>query len=168
MIAASGYDWWVFLHIVGAFGFFMAHGASAAIALKLRGERDLERVRALLDLSAASVGALYASLLVLLAGGIVAGFVRHWWGQGWIWTALGVLVALIVAMYALASTYYNRVREAAGIQTYEQRKKGIEPGPPASPQELEAILRSARPLVIAGIGFAGLLVILWLMVLKPF
>lgn len=168
MIAASGYDWWVFVHIVGAFGFFMAHGASAAIALKLRKERDLERVRALLDLSAATVGALYGSLLVLLAGGIVAGFVRHWWGQGWIWTAIGVLIALLVAMYALASTYYNGLREAAGIQTYEQKKKGIEPGPPVSPQELEVILGSSRPLLIAAIGFAGLLVILWLMVLKPF
>lgn len=168
MIAATAYGWWVLVHIVGAFGFFMAHGVSAAVALKLRRERDLERIRALLDLSAASLGALYGSLLVLLAGGIVAGFVGDWWGQGWIWTAIGVLVALIVAMYALASTYYTRLREAAGIQTYEQRKKGIEPGPPAPPQELEAILGSARPLVISGIGFAGLLVILWLMVLKPF
>jgi hypothetical protein len=168
MIAATGYDWWVFLHIAGAFGFLMAHGVSAGIALKLRRERELERIRALLDLSVASVGALYGSLLVLLAGGIVAGFVGHWWGSGWIWTALGVLVALMVAMYALASTYYNRVREAAGVQNYDQRKKGIDPGPPAPPEELAALLRSARPLVIAGIGFAGLLLILWLMVLKPF
>lgn len=168
MIAASAYSWWVLLHIVGAFGFFMAHGVSVAISLKLRGERDVERVRALLDLSSASLGALYVSLLLLLTGGIVAAFLGHLWGQGWIWTSLGLLIGLIVAMYALASPYYKRVREAAGVQTYDQRKKGIDPGPPAPPDELASILASSRVLVIAAIGFAGLLVILWLMVLKPF
>jgi hypothetical protein len=161
------YRWWVFLHIVGAFGFVLAHGASAVVALRLRGERDVERVRALLDLSSASLGAMYGSLLLLLAAGIVAGFLGHWWGRAWIWTALGLLVLLIVAMYALASTYYTKVREAAGLQTYQQKKKGIEPRPP-SLEELAAILDSSRALLILAVGVVGLLLILWLMVLKPF
>lgn len=161
------YRWWVFLHIVGAFGFFLAHGASAMAGIRLRQERDPERVRALLDLSSASLGAMYGSLLLLLAGGIVAGFLGDWWGQGWIWTAIGVLVLIMGAMYGLASNYYNRVREAAGLQTYQQKKQGIEPGPPR-PDELDAILATPRALVILAVGMVGLLVILWLMVLKPF
>lgn len=162
------YRWWVFLHIVGGFGFFMAHGASAMAAVRLRQERSPERVRALLDLSSASLGAMYGSLLLLLTGGIVAGFVGDWWGDGWIWTAIGVLILLMGSMYGLASNYYNKVREAVGIQTYEQKKKGIEPGPPVGADELAAILDTSRPLVILAIGLVGLLVILWLMVLKPF
>ena len=162
------YRWWVFLHIVGGFGFFMAHGASAMAAIRLRQERDIQRVRALLDLSQASLGAMYVSLLLLLAGGIVAGFLGDWWGRGWIWTAIGVLLVLMGSMYGLASNYYNKVREAVGIQTYQQKKKGVEPGPPVGPEELAAILETPRPIVILAIGLVGLLVILWLMILKPF
>lgn len=161
------YRWWVFLHVVGGFGFFMAHGASAMAAIRLRHERSPERVRALLDLSSASLGAMYGSLLLLLAGGIVSGFLGRWWGEGWIWTAIGVLVVIMGAMYGLASSYYNLVREAAGIQTYAQKKKGIEPGS-ADPDRLASLLASSRPLVILAVGMVGLLVILWLMILKPF
>lgn len=162
------YRWWVFLHVVGGFGFFMAHGASAMAAIRLRQERDLDRVRALLDLSSASLGAMYVSLLLLLTGGIVAGFVGSWWGDGWIWTAIGVLLLLMGSMYGFASNYYNKVREAVGIQTYQQKKRGIEPGQPVAPEELAAILGTSRPLVLLAIGLVGLLVILWLMILKPF
>lgn len=161
------YRWWVFLHVVGGFGFFMAHGASAAAAIRLRSERDPERVRALLDLSSATLGAMYGSLLVLLTGGIVAGFLGDWWGDGWIWTAIGILVLIMGAMYGLASNYYNLVREAAGIQTYQQKKQGVGPGPP-DPARLATLLSSSRPILILVVGLAGLLLILWLMILKPF
>lgn len=162
------YRWWVLVHIGGSFAFVLAHGASVAVALKMRFERDPDRVRALLDLSASSVAAMYGSLLVLLATGVLAGFLRDWWGQGWIWASLGILVLLMVAMYALASSYYMRVRQAVGIRTPDQVKKGIEPGPRASPEELAAILVSSRPLLILWIGVVGLALILWLMVFKPF
>lgn len=161
------YRWWVFLHVVGGFGFFMAHGASAAAAIRLRSERNLERVRALLDLSAATLGGMYGSLLLLLIGGIVSGFLGDWWGEGWIWTAIGVLLLIMGAMYGLASNYYNRVREAVGIQTYQQKKQGVEPGAPDL-ERMDALLTSARPVVIMVVGLGGLLVILWLMILKPF
>jgi hypothetical protein len=162
------YDFLVFVHLVGVFGFLLAHGVAAAVGLQLRRERDLERIRALLDLSSWTLGAFYGSIVVLLGGGIAAGFVRHWWGQGWIWAALAVLVVMMGAMYGLASSYYNRVRGAAGVQTYDQKRKGVQPGPPAPPQELDTLLRSPRPLLVVYVGVGGLLVILWLMVLKPF
>ena len=59
------YQWLVLLHILGAFGFVLAHGASTFAALGLRKERDLDRVRALLDLSNGSQGAAFISLLVM-------------------------------------------------------------------------------------------------------
>jgi MFS family permease len=162
------YRFWVFLHLAGVFGFLLAHGGSASVAVRLRKERDIGRIGGLLDLSGSTLGVLYGSILLLLVGGIVAGFQGHWWGFGWIWTALGVLIAMFAAMYLLASPYYNRVRVAVGVQTYDQRKKGIEPGPPQSPEEIDQILRSPQPFAVMGIGVAGLLVILWLMVYKPF
>jgi hypothetical protein len=79
-----------------------------------------------------------------------------------------LLVGLMIAMYASASTYYDRVRQAVGVQTYTQKRKGIAPGPQAAPEEIEAILRSPRPFLVAVIGGVGLLAILWLMMFKPF
>jgi hypothetical protein len=141
---------------------------SAAVALSLRRERDPARIRALLDLSSWSLAAFYVSVLLLLGGGIAAGFLGHWWGEGWIWAALGVLVVMMGAMYGLASPYYNRLRQSVGAQTYDQRRKGVEPDPALATQELEPLLRSGRPLLVVVVGVVGLLVILWLMVLKPF
>ena len=158
----------MFLHLVGVFGFLVAHGSSALVAFRLRREREPSRVAALLDLSSSSLALLYLSLLLLLGAGIVAGFLGHWWGQAWIWTSLGLLIGLMIAMYALASTYYDRVRQAVGVQTYSQKRKGIAPAPQAAPEEIDAILRSPRPFLVAAIGGAGLLAILWLMMFKPF
>jgi hypothetical protein len=162
------YRFWVFVHLVGVFGFLLAHGSSMVVAISLRKERDPKRLGGLLDLSGGSLALFYASLLLLLLGGIVAGFQGHWWGYGWIWTAIGVLVATMVAMYLVASPYYNRVRNAVGVQTYDQKRKGIEPGAAASAEEIDRVLRSPQPFVIMGIGLVALLVLLWLMVYKPF
>lgn len=165
------YRWWVFVHILGAFGFLLAHGVSVGMALALRREREPQRVQALLDLSRVSIGLAYISLLVLLAGGIVSGFLGHWWGQGWIWTALALLLALMVGMGVLGTSYYDRIRIGVGTEpVLGSRKKAWlkERPPPASPTELEAILSSSRPVLLAWMGVLGLALILWLMVLKPF
>jgi hypothetical protein len=161
-------QFWLYLHLAGVLTFVFGHGVSGMVSFKIRGERDPARIQALLDLSGSSLALVYIGLLLLLAAGIVSGFLGRFWGTAWIWTAIGLLVALIVSMYALASTYYNRVREVAGAQTYQQAKKKIEPGPPGTPEQIEAVLRSPRPWLIAVIGGVGLLAILWLMIFKPF
>ena len=38
--------WLIFLHVLGALTFFLAHGASAAMAFKIRKERDFARIGA--------------------------------------------------------------------------------------------------------------------------
>jgi len=162
------YQFWVFVHLAGVFGFLLAHGVSAAVALSLLRERDPQRVRALLELSSWTLSGFYISFLVLLAGGITAGFLGHWWGQGWIWAALGVLIVMMGAMYGLASPYYNRLRQAVGLQSYTQRRRGGGAAAPALTVELEPLQHSSRPLSIVILGIGGLLVILWLMVYKPF
>lgn len=166
------YELWVYVHLLGVFGFLLAYGVSAAVALTLRRERDPQRIRALLELSNFTMNGFYASTAVLLAGGITAGFLGHWWGQGWIWAALGALVVMMGAMYVLASTHYARVRAAVGLPAAGRRQRradaeapGVAPAPTA---ELEPLLRSSRPLLILAVGVGGLLVILWLMVYKPF
>jgi plastocyanin/uncharacterized membrane protein len=149
----------VFLHIAGVFGFLMAHGVSAYASLRVRNERDPARVSQLLELSASSVSWMWNAIGVLLLGGILAGFTGHFWGQAWIWVAIVVFVAVVASMYAIGTTWARRLRTISAAMT-----EGTEA---VSDQQFQDILRSRRPATIAAIGFAGLLVLLYLMLFKP-
>ena len=151
--------WWVLLHIAGAFGFLMAHGVSAYAVLRLRKERDPVRVSQLLEMSSGSIGVMWNAIGLLLIGGVVAGFTGHFWGQGWIWAAIVLLLAITVAMYAVATPWVKRLRTVSAAMAEGSRA--------VSQEQFEDILRSKRPHSIAAIGFVGLLAILYLMVFKP-
>lgn len=161
------YPWLVFLHVVGGFAFVLAHGASAVVSLKLRGEHDPTRIGALLDVSAYSLGVSYAALLLLLVTGIAAGFLGDWWGRLWIWASLALLVVLFVAMGALASPYFEALRHGIGQKGMRDGKDAPPPEPLPQP-ELALLLTSTRPHWVTAIGAIGLLLILWLMAFKPF
>jgi hypothetical protein len=161
------YPWVVLIHITGAFAFAAAHGVSVFVAFAIRGERDPSRIAALLDLSAASIGGLYIGLLVLLGGGVAAAFMAGLWGELWIWGAIAILTLILGAMYPLGSLHYAQVRHAVGLPAYSD-KKDAPPPTPLPPDELALLLSSPRPFVLAGIGGVGFLLILWLMVAKPF
>ena len=156
----------VFLHVLGAFAFVAAHGASMIISFRLRGERDASRQAQLLGISGQSVGMMYVGLGVLLLAGILAGFMGDHWDRGWIWAALGTLVVILGVMYAVASPYYGRMRAAAGVPGYEESGRRFKP--PATPQDLAGLVTSSRPFWLAFIGGTGLTIIIWLMVVKPF
>ena len=160
------YGFVVLLHVLGAFTFVAAHGVSMVAAIRLRGERDRIRQVALLDVSAAGVGVMYVGLLVLLAAGIVAGFMGDHWGRVWIWAALVTLVLVIVVMYAVATPFYGRMRAAAGIGQWAERRDRYKP--PATEADLDMLATSNAPFVLATVGVIGLIVIIWLMLLKPF
>src|SRR5436309_11458175 len=152
--SASVYRWWVFVHLIGVFGFLAAHGVSMGVLFRLRRERGPAKVNELLQLSASSTRAFYPALGILLLGGIVAGFLGHWWSQAWIWAALALLVLVSMAMYGLATPYYRRVRFVA--QAIESGSQAVS-GP-----QFDEILRSPRPNWIAGIAAAGPLCIPYL------
>jgi hypothetical protein len=162
------YAWIVFLHVLSAFAFLLAHGASAAVMLKVRGEQERARLHALLDLSNA-VGLWMAyTLLAVLVTGIILGFMGEWWRMGWIWVSLVLLVALSVVMSFLGRMYLERVRHAIGVPTYDVTKKKLAPPPPAGPEELGRVLGSGQGVLLAVIGLGGLALIVWLMMFKPF
>lgn len=157
----------VFLHIAGVFLFLLGHGGSANVAFQLKSERNPDRIRALLDLSVWSYIGMYVGLLLLLITGIIAGFMGNYWGSGWIWAAIILFVALFAFMGVLGSSYYGRVRTAVGLQPY-RRTAQVALGKVASEQELGALLNTNRPILLTAVGVGGLLVILWLMMFKPF
>lgn len=159
------YQWLVFVHVLGVFGFLLAHGVSSWVIFRVRTERDIAVLRALLQLSASAVIASMVSLLVLLAAGVWAAFVGHWWAMRWPWVALGVLVVIWGAMSAQSGNTMRRLRELVGFTGMSRAKPVAEV---ADAGALAAAQAAVRPWISAAVGGAGLVVLLWLMVLKPF
>jgi len=161
------YPWIVTLHVLGAFMFVFGHGASAFAALRLRTERDPVRIGAMLEVSAASMWTMGIGWIVLLAAGIVATFVAGLWDKAWIWASLVIFIVLTGYMTPRAGAWTREVRHAIGVKApYGEKKDAPEPTP-ASPDELDRILRSPRMFEVTAVGGIGLAAIIILMVLQP-
>ncbi|HEY7526172.1 MAG TPA: hypothetical protein VIA82_05010 [Candidatus Limnocylindria bacterium] len=156
----------IFLHVAFVLLFVLVHGASAVIAFQLRGERDPARIGALLDASrlATSSWVLIVGLLGFVLTGIWLGFIGGFWGRWWLWLSIAVLVIVIGGMTPMGALKLRRARAAFGLQT----GRGSEPAAAADPALAEQELRSWNPVPIAALGGVGLLVVLYLMVVKPF
>lgn len=144
-----------FLHVLGAFGFVAAHGATATVTFKIRSERDPGRIRTMLDLSAATRGLMYGSFLLLLAAGITTGFLGRWWSSGWIWTSIVLLTVLFGAAFPLAVPYFRAIR------------RELDKDPPDA-ERLATLLSSTRGLWLAWVETIGIVAIIYLMMAKPF
>jgi hypothetical protein len=161
------YQYLIFAHLLGLVIFVAAHGVSMFLTAALRRERDPGRLRAMLDLSLLSLPANYVGLLLLIASGVWLGFAGGYWSQGWIWTALVLLVALLALMMAMGVTFFSKVRAAVGLQPYRQTRQ-VTLGPIAAPEELERLLSGPQLRLTMIVGLVGLVLILGLMILKPF
>ncbi len=157
----------LYIHILAGFVYMLSHGASAAAAFRLRQETNPDRIRALLDLSVHWFGLMYLSLAGLIVAGIALAFAGRWWGRGWVWVALALLIAVLVAMSLLASQHFHRIRKAVGLP-FRAGNKEHAPVEPAPMAELQSLLGSVRPNRLALIGIGGWAIILFLMIFKPF
>lgn len=162
------YPWIVTLHVLGAFLFVFGHGASAFAALRLRRERDPNRIAAMLEVSTTSMWTMGIGWIVLLAAGIVATFIAGLWGKAWIWASLIIFVVLTGYMTPRAAAWTREVRHAIGVKAPYGEKKDAPDPTPAKPEELDRILRSPRMFEVTAVGGIGLTAIIVLMVLKPF
>jgi len=160
------HQWLVYLHILGALGFMLAHGVSAAVIFGIRRQEEVAGIQALLNLSPTSFGVMYGSLLLLLASGIGAGFSGRHWGSLWIWLSLALLIVILVGMFFMGSRRLLPLRKAAGLPYYD---RGVqEPLAPAPDEEILATAQEISPWPTTLLGVGGTAVILWLMVFKPF
>jgi len=134
------------------------------MGFRLRGQKSPEAIRSLTELSRDAGGFTYVFLLLVLITGVAMGWQLNWWRFLWIWVAIVVLVLTIGLMNALARPYHT-IRAAAGVPGGNRRS----PAPPAAPLGplLEAVAR-ANPWPISIVGIVALLLLLWLMIVKPF
>ena len=160
---ADLFSWFVLLHLIGLVLFVACHGVSMFVAFRIRSQREPRAIAAAMEASSMAIGPMYLGMLLLIIGGVGAAAGANLWFEPWIIASAVVFVLVIGAMYGIATPYYIRVRQAVGAPA-----RG-EPGgePTASPEELAALLDTRRPEALLVTGGLGLVILLWLMVLKP-
>jgi uncharacterized membrane protein len=147
----SLYVWLKFLHLTGLGLFLFGHGISAGASLALRNRPPADVSRALLQLSIWSLRIAYPGLGLLIVTGVWMGFAGSWWGRGWIWASVAIFV-IVFGVMSYLSVAYHQSRSAAS----------------EADSVLVERLANTRPVLAAWIGALGILVLLFLMVFKPF
>jgi hypothetical protein len=154
------YAWFVFAHLLGLVIFAICHGASVFMAFRLRGERDPIVVDSLLKVGQLSIGPMYIGLLLLAIGGLGAAWNQNLWGNPWVIASISVFVVVLVAMWSVGSPYYMGLRKSL-------EARGPDGGPSIDRSELARMLDTRRPDVLTALGTVGLVLLVWLMVIKP-
>ena len=152
------------LHLIGLVLFVACHGVSMFVAFRIRSQREPRAIAAAMEASSMAIGPMYLGMLLLIIGGRRARRPAPTSGSSrGSSPRRSCFVLVIGAMYGIATPYYIRVRQAVGAPV-----RG-EPGgePTASPDELAALLDTRRPEALLVTGGLGLVILLWLMVLKP-
>ena len=159
--------WLIFLHVLSAITFFLGHGTSVAMAFQVRKEKDLARIRAMLDLSESTLIATFVAFLIMGLSGLTLPFILKLWGKGWIWASILLMVIPFVQMTLMNEKRYKILRKLVGLP-YRQGNKMLPAETPASQAEVEAYIKklSVTDLVVA--GYVIPMLVLWLMVFKPF
>jgi len=147
----SLYVWLKFLHLTGLGLFLFGHGIAGGASFALRNRPAGEVSRALLQLSIWSYRIAYPGLALLIVTGVVMGFEGSWWGRTWLWVSIVILV-IVFGLMTYVSIPYHQSRDAA--------------------KEADSVLAErlgkTRPVLATWIGAIGILLLLFLMVFKPF
>ena len=132
--------WLIFLHVLSAITFFLAHGASAAMMRKVRSETDLVRIRAMLDLSDSTLEIMFIGFLGLVLTGLIMPFFLHIWSQIWVWLSIVLMIFVFIWMVRMSERTYKVLRKLIGAP-YRQGSKEFAAEPPA---DLETIVSHAN------------------------
>ena len=159
--------WLIFLHVLSALTFYMAHGTSVAMAFKIRKETDFARIRAMLDLSWSTMILMGVSFLIMGLTGIIMPFMIHIWNKVWIWASIVLMLFVFIYMAMFNETSYKQLRRLVGLP-YMKGGKELPAEPPSSPEEVAALLKKTSVTGLVVIGYVIPAIVLWLMIFKPF
>ncbi|HEX6269523.1 MAG TPA: hypothetical protein VFZ43_04760 [Anaerolineales bacterium] len=159
--------WLIFLHILSAITFFLAHGTSIAMAFQLRKETDLARIRALLDLSTSTMMIMFVSFVVMGFSGLIMPFILQIWNKGWIWASIVLMIVVFFYMVFMNDKRYSHRRKMVGLP-YVVGGKQLPAEEPASQDEVQAHIRKLNVNDMVIVGYVIPVIVLWLMVFKPF
>lgn len=166
-MAAVLIRWLIFLHVLAALTFYMAHGTSVAMAFKIRKETDFARIRAMLDLSWSTMVIMGVSFLIMGLTGLILPFMIHIWNKVWIWASIVLMLFVFVYMAMFNETSFKKLRRLVGLP-YMIRSKEMPAEAPSSPEEVAALLNKTNVTGLVVAGYVIPAIVLWLMVFKPF
>ena len=159
--------WLIFIHVLSVITFFLAHGTSVAMAFQLRKETNIERIRAMLELSSTTLVVLFVSFLVMGLTGLIMPFILKIWGQIWVWLSIVLMVYVFIHMSLRNNKTYYLLRKLVGLP-YRQGNKDFPAEPPASDEEILAHIRKISVYELIAVGYVIPAFVLWLMVFKLF
>jgi len=107
--------WLIFLHVLAALTFFLTHGASAAMAFKVRKETDFTRIGAMPDLSWSTAIVMGISFLIMGLTGLVLPFLIHIWNKGYLWASIVLMLFVSIYMGIFNETHYKQLRRLVGL-----------------------------------------------------
>jgi hypothetical protein len=159
--------WLIFLHVLAALTFFLAHGTSAAMAFKIRKETDFARIGAMLDLSWSTMILMFVSFLIMGLTGLILPFLIHIWNKGYIWVSIVLMLFVAIYMAVFNETRYKQLRRLVGLP-YMKGGKELPAESPSSSEEVAALLNKTGVTSLVVVGYIIPAVVLWLMIFKPF
>jgi len=142
------YRWIVFIHIASLLGLLLVHPVTVAFHLKQ--ERVDVRIRELLEVSEAASRLRWIFFGLVIGSGVLLGFLGSWWGNIWIWAALVIFVLIGVVMNRYGGRTIDEIADTR------------------DDSEMERLLTRFNPWILAITGTGGLLIVLYLMLFKPF
>jgi len=157
------YLWVVYLHVIVIFLFLIQHAVDIFVTFRLRDQKEPEGIYAtysfMLDNNTRNLRITF-SLIILT--GIAAGFISTWWKQGWMWTALGIMLLLWFGMRRIGSNYLTAVDNITD-RAVKNRDDS------SAIDKFRNELRARRePEILVSLSALGGAIILWLMMFKPF
>ena len=159
--------WLIFLHTLSAITFFLAHGTSMAMAFQIRKETDFTRIRALLDLSFSTIIVAFSAFLVMGLTGLIMPFILKIWNKGWIWASIVLMIIVFLQMVFMNEKRYKHLRRMVGLP-YMIGGDRFPAEEPASQAEVEAYIKKLQVTDLVVVGYVIPMIVLWLMVFKPF
>lgn len=163
----SIYLWLKFIHVLAVLTFFMSHGTSIVFAFRLKREKDLTRIQAMFDMSGQMWLVMILSLLLILVVGVVITFMGDWWSRGWVWASLVLTLGITIWMFVLGQGTYHPMRRAFGL-SYMHRGQEMPAEQPVSEAQRAELIARTRPWEMLAVAYGGFVVVLWLMMFKPF
>jgi len=161
------FPWLNFIHILGAITFFLAHGTSIAMAFQIRRETDFARIRALLDLSMSTMVVMFIAFMAMGLSGLTMPFILKIWNKGWVWASIVLMIVVFFYMVFMNEKRYKHLRRMVGLP-YMIGGKTFPAEEPASQAEVQAQIRKMNVNELVIVGYVIPMIVLWLMVFKPF
>ena len=155
------HQWLLLLHLAGVFWFVAGHGVSVILALKLRREHRMERIRAYLEVSRAASRYTTGPGALLLGGTGLALAIKDGWfsapDRDWLWLSIALFVVAFAVAAVVVIPSFRHIRRAVA-------QSGDAPLADPSLRLLLARNPSLLAGAAAGAAFIG---ILYLMIFRP-